>query len=94
MVGLVVKSDICTNMVFTVTMKTLVLIDEIFSRLGVGGPWLFLVYIKGDWVTTVIRNGSDFVDRAGALHFIFNNVIYDPFIGFVSRGELAENLMG
>ena len=30
------------------------------------------------------------------MHIIFNNVIDDPFVGFVSRGELVlvENLMG
>ena len=38
----------------------------------------------------------DFVGRVGALHVIFYNVIDDPLVGFVSKGELVfvENSMG
>ena len=44
----------------------------------------------------VIGDEFDFLGRVGALDIIFNNVIDDPFVGFVSRGELVvvKNLMG
>ena len=37
-----------------------------------------------------------FVGRVGALHIIFNDVIDDPFISFVSGGKLVlvKDLMG
>ena len=55
-----------------------------------GVPWLFLVMSElSDGVTVVISDEFNFIRRVGILHIIFNDVMDNAFVGFVSKGELV-----
>ena len=46
-------------------------------------------YKRSDGVTAVIRNEFNFIRNVGTLHIIFNDVMDNAFVGFVSKGELV-----
>ena len=68
----------------------------VFFKGGVGGLWLFLVLSEVMGVTAVIRDEFYFIRRVGALHIIFNDVVGNAIVGFVSKGGLVlvEYFMG